>query len=142
MDFTASWLLWLLFCAGQAIHVLKRAGMAVRSKNNPIATRREYLARHWDVLLIRAVLCAALFWFARTRPAFLLHLLSFTEGAAPATLPLDTGGAFVFGYFSDSVLDWVVSRVPVLQRGLPPTGETPVTGDNAPIHRGGAAPQP
>jgi hypothetical protein len=110
--------LWLCFALGQATHILKRAGMAVRSPQNALRTRREYLRLHWDVLAVRALLSAALFWLLEGRPD-LLAALPAIFGAPPAELPLTGATALILGYFADSVMDWLVSRVPALQKELP-----------------------
>ena len=110
--------LWLCFALGQAVHILKRAGMAVRSKKDPPRTRREFLRRHWDAIAVRAALCSALFWLAKQRPE-LLALLAAAIGAPPVELPLTGATALIFGYCADSLLDWLVSRVPSLQKDLP-----------------------
>ena len=44
--------LWVFYFLGFATYVLKRAGMAVRGPN-AVASRRQYIRLHWDVLLIR-----------------------------------------------------------------------------------------
>jgi hypothetical protein len=110
--------LWLCFALGQFTHVLKRAGMAVRSRTNTLTSRREYLRFYWDALLVRSLLCAALFWLVQRQPALLAQVAA-AFGAAPVELPLTGGTALVFGYFADSILDWLVSRVPALGRELP-----------------------
>lgn len=112
--------LWLPFAAGMAIHVLKRAGMTVRSQNNAVRTRGEFIKIFWDVLVVRATLCAALFWIVLEQPALLGRLAQFFGTAQILELRLNSGTALIFGYFADSILDWVASHVPIFQRELPP----------------------
>jgi hypothetical protein len=120
-----TWTLWLCFALGQAVHILKRAGMAVRSPHNALRTRREYLRLRWDALAVRAVLCAALFWLVMNRPELLAALLA-ALGARSAELPITGATSLIFGYFADSVLDWLVSHVPALQKELPATNDSQV----------------
>ncbi|HWQ03151.1 MAG TPA: hypothetical protein VNL38_01605 [Candidatus Nitrosotenuis sp.] len=115
---TSSFVLWLCFALGQAVHILKRAGMAVRSKKNPLRTRREFLRRHGDAIAVRAALCSALFWLLKQRPELLAQFL-LALGAPPMELPLTGATALIFGYCADSLLDWLVSRVPSLQKDWP-----------------------
>lgn len=110
---------WTLYLLGQLIHILKRAGMAVRSKSNRISSRLEYVALHWDALLVRVVLCAGLFWVFLTDPQSVTRVLVLLGAGLTADLPVDGGSALIFGYFADSVLDWIVSKIPLLQKDLP-----------------------
>lgn len=111
--------IWTLYLMGQFVHILKRAGMAVRSKSNRIATRLEFIAFNWDVLLIRVVLCAGFFWVLLTNPHGLTRILTLFGAGIPADVSVDLGSALIFGYFADSVLDWIVSKIPWLQKELP-----------------------
>ena len=111
--------IWVLYLLGQFVHILKRAGMAVRSKSNCIRSRIEFIAFNWDVLLIRVVLCAGLFWVLVTNPRGLTRIFMLLGAGITADISVDFGTALIFGYFADSILDWVVSRIPFLQKELP-----------------------
>ncbi len=114
---------WLLYLLGQFVHMLKRAGMAVRSKSNRIRSRFEFIAFNWDALLIRVVLCAGLFWVLLTNPRGLTRILSLLGSDLTVDVSVDLGTALIFGYFADSVLDWMVSKIPFLQKELPEWNE-------------------
>ncbi len=100
--------LYAAFFAGALLFVLKRAAMAVRSKTNPIASRREYLARNWDVLLVRMGLGLPLFWVW-------VHydLTDLIKAQIGVSLPFDVKvgamSSFMFGFLADSVLDWLAT---------------------------------
>jgi hypothetical protein len=111
--------LWLPFAAGMAIHVLKRAGMTVRSPSNAVRSRGEFLKIFWDVLVVRATLCAALFWMVLEQPALLARIAHIFGTAQVFELRLNPGTALIFGYFADSILDWVASHISIFQRELP-----------------------
>lgn len=112
-------LLWTLFVLGQALHVMKRAGMAVRSKANSIQSRVQFVAFCWEAVLVRLVLCSGLFAALQTNPHGLTKLLNLVGVAASVDISVDPGTALIIGYFADSVLDWLVSRIPLLQKDLP-----------------------
>ncbi len=119
-------MIWALYLLGQLLHVLKRAGMAVRSNSNSIRSRMEFIAFSWDALLVRIVLCAGLFAALLTNPHGLTKLLAQIGAGITADISIDPGTALIFGYFADSVLDWLVSKIPMLQKELPAW--------NGPIH--------
>jgi hypothetical protein len=111
--------LWLMFLAGQGVHILKRAGMCVRSPANAVTSRRQFVRLHWDALLIRGALCAGIFAVALDEPALLSRLAGAMGVSADLSLRMNPGTSLVFGYFADSVLDWLASHIPVLQREVP-----------------------
>jgi hypothetical protein len=112
-------MIWALYLLGQLLHVLKRAGMAVRSKSNSIRSRVEFIVFSWDALLVRVVLCAGLFAALLTNPHGLTRLFALLGAGITADIFVDPGTALIFGYFADSVLDWLVSKIPMLQKELP-----------------------
>ncbi len=111
--------LWLPFAAGQAIHVLKRAGMMVRSPHNGVQTRRAFVQLYWDALAVRAALCAAVFWMVVDQPELLSSVAGVLGFSGRLELRLNAGTALIFGYFADSILDWAVSRIPIFQKEVP-----------------------
>jgi hypothetical protein len=52
-------------------------------------------------------------------PRALASLLSPMGEGAAADISINPGFALIFGYFADSVLDWLVSKVPILQKEMP-----------------------
>jgi hypothetical protein len=117
-------MIWALYLLGQFLHVLKRAGMAVRSKSNSIRSRIEFIAFSWDALLVRVVLCAGLLAALLTNPRGLTKLMAMLGAGITADISVDPGTALIFGYFADSVLDWLVSKIPMLQKELPTWDES------------------
>jgi len=111
--------IWLLYASGQMVHILKRAGMAVRSRTNSIHSRLEFILFFWDSLLVRVVLCVGLFWVVLSNPRALAALLSLVGVDLAIEVPVSRGTALIFGYFADSILDWLVSKIPWLERELP-----------------------
>ncbi len=93
--------------------------MAVRSKSNCIHSRRAFIAFYWDALLVRVALCTGLFWVLLTNPRGVARILSLLGVNIAADISVDFGTALIFGYFADSVLDWLVSKIPFLQKELP-----------------------
>jgi len=112
-------MIWALYLVGQFLHILKRSGMAVRSKSNSIRTRMEFIVFSWDALFVRVVLCAGLFAAFLTNPSGLTKLMAILGAGIAANISVDPGTALIFGYFADSMLDWLVSKIPMLQKELP-----------------------
>lgn len=119
MQMQSTGMIWALYLVGQFLHILKRAGMAVRSKSNSIHSRIEFIRFSWDALLVRVVLCAGLFAALLTNPSGLSKLMALLGAGIAANISVDAGTALIFGYFADSILDWVVSKIPMLQKELP-----------------------
>ena len=98
--------LWFCFFLGQCLFVLKRSAMAVRSKINPIKSRRQYLYQNWDILTIRfAIESATIFypWRHGDLPGIFQHFgwtlwFKIPDGAIAAS---------GLGYLADSGLDWI-----------------------------------
>lgn len=114
----ADLLLYIPFLAGQWLFILKRMGMKIRSKANPITTRRQYLYQNWDLLTVRMVLELGIFYMWRygDLSGFInqysgLHL--------NYVIPTGKTVAMLLGYASDSGLDWVMSVVPLFAKMFP-----------------------
>jgi hypothetical protein len=100
-------LYYLAFLGGQLLFVLKRAASAIRSKTNPIASRRAFLYANWDVLLIRCVIELPIYFAFRHYDSNLL-LKIFTSWQVPSWLHVPDGPIpiFTLGFVADSMLDW------------------------------------
>ena len=113
--------LWLCFFAGQCFFMLKRSGYAIRSKLNPIKSRRQYIYQNWDILLIRiGIEMVAIYypWRHGDLPAIFAHF----GWTVPFTIPKGGMAAAGLGYLSDSGLDWLGSwsKAPVwLRENIP-----------------------
>jgi hypothetical protein len=106
---------YLAFLIGQLLFLLKRASSAIRSKSNPIKSRRAFFAQNWDILSIRVALEAAI--FVLVRHVGLSDLIAmFTNWKMPIQLPQSGFGFGCMGYAVDSVVDWfaVSSKCPAL----------------------------
>jgi len=100
--------LYLAFFAGQCLFILKRMSYAIRSTEDPASTRRDYLQRNWDVLLIRAALDWAVFivWQHGDLSGFLAAHLNFY---VPPLISSSPATAAALGYCSDSGMDWFLT---------------------------------
>jgi hypothetical protein len=98
-------LYYLAFVGGQALFILKRSAQAIRSKSNPINSRRAYLESNWDVLLIRMAIEAPMFYLYRHYDVNSI-LAFFTSWRAPFAFPQGAMASFSLGYIADSLLDW------------------------------------
>lgn len=97
--------LYLAFFAGQALTVLRRAGIAMRSPTNPVLRRRDYVKNNWDLLLIRTLIEIPFFW--AWRHAELQDIFALFGKRVPFEIPQGTIAAFAWGFFADSTLDWL-----------------------------------
>lgn len=103
---------WFVYIAGQALHILKRAHLGAGGI-------RGFFQRNWIALLVRLFLATALLmWWAQS-PGFLNTLLGRFGVTVGFELPLTWPTAAIYGFFSDSILDWVISKVPFLQSEVP-----------------------
>jgi hypothetical protein len=99
--------LYAAFLAGMALFILKRAAGAIRSKVNPISSRRQYLLINWDLLLIRAGLELPLYWiFSHYDLSTILKYVGLAW-EFPFKVPVNPITAFIVGYQADSMLDWI-----------------------------------
>jgi hypothetical protein len=98
-------LYYFAFLGGQLLFILKRAASAIRSKTNPVKTRRAFIYANWDVLLIRCAIEFPIYFFFRHYDANSI-LSVFTSWRVPFTLPQGGMMSFSLGYIADSLLDW------------------------------------
>jgi len=111
---------WLNYLLGAIIHILVRGRSASQSKG--YKTIDIWIRTYWVVLLARTILGGGLFalWVtgkgqvAAAMGAKLLGL----EFTIP-NIPVNGPTAFFFGYFVDSILDWLCNKVPFLRREIP-----------------------
>jgi hypothetical protein len=143
---TLELLCYVAFVLGQLLFVLKRAGSAIRSKTNPIKSRREYIYSNWDVLLIRLMLEGVVF-IACWHIGFTKILSMFTTWQSPISFPPLPPFYLFFGFFIDSGLDWygqsnigpaflrqfIKENVPDVQVYASKTTETGMDSTGAPV---------
>lgn len=128
-------ILWVCFIVGLAVNVFARAAMVSWSKNNPVATVRQYLEQQWGPVSVRAFLLAVVFGLWNIHPAGAAQVLEFLAdklswGGAKGMLsefglPLNAPVAAMFGYVGDSVLDKVLTRFPWIGQLLHIPGTQP-----------------
>lgn len=111
--------LYIFFYVGAALHVLLRAGFAIRNPVNPIASRRAFVAKYWDTILIRAAMATAVFAFWLGHSTAINSILGYFN--SPLKFDFDFPVTFttsgVFGFFIDQPLDSlqsVIATVPQL----------------------------
>jgi hypothetical protein len=116
-------LFWLCYLAGQLLHDLKRADIAAR-KNHGV-TKLAFLEANWVILVVRGMLELPLFWVWRHYDvAPLVAKFGYT---VPFNIPVNPVSAFLFGFFADSLLDWIStsSKAPAwLKSEIPVIEET------------------
>lgn len=132
-------LLGALFAVGMLLHVLKRANYAVMGKR--FDSMRAWFQFYWVNLLIRSFFQILIFLAAATEPDFLRSLMLKFGMTMAIELPVTLLTAPAFGYFGDSVLDWATSKVPFLQKEIPPVnGETASINPQQILEKAAAAP--
>src|ERR1700682_4217263 len=93
---------WFVFFLGQCLWVLVCAAAAIRSKHNPIKTRRAYLGANWDIFLGR--FAVEILFFVIWRHVGLNDILKYAGQGF--RVPFEGGGgpvaAFFLGFGADS----------------------------------------
>jgi len=87
-----------------ALHQIVRANQSANSTFTPWDTVREYAARFWPTMVTRFVLGTAIYALWWTQPTWTAAVLPFGE------LPLTYGTSIIYGWFSDSLLEKILSR--------------------------------
>ncbi len=133
---------WFVFFLGECLWVLVCAAAAIRSKYNPIKSRREYVRQNWDIFLIR--FAVEIIFYTAWRHLSLNELLTLTK--ISYQLPVQSGGpsgggpvaAFFLGFGADALIgvashwdklpeklrQWIQERIPE----VPQSGPSPVSG--------------
>jgi hypothetical protein len=104
-------ILWALYFVGGGFRILQRAGYAIRNPVNPIASRRAFLLKNWDTILVRSLLTTVAFYYWLQHPNAIETLLGFLHSPLTFNLPATGATAPLFGFFSDALLDQFVSWV-------------------------------
>ena len=105
-----------LFMLGQALFLLKRMALAVRSPMNALKSRRQYLSQNWDILLYRGAI-EYVFLFFYLHQALLAELLGLIHVKPPFVIPVFGFGCFALGLLCDFCMDWIAMQDRVL--GIP-----------------------
>jgi hypothetical protein len=112
--------LWLWFIIGELVYILKRAYYLITGPN-PIANNyKQFLERCWAPLLVRAICGAGVYWLT-FYPELLSDALSLAgiNWQIHSSIPHYAVFALFFGLGVDSILDFVVSKIPYLRDFLP-----------------------
>jgi hypothetical protein len=104
---------WCFYIAGQFLHLLLGAHLALASKLNSVTTYSEYLRIRWVPILCRLFLTTAAFVIVWGNPA-ILELTRFMP-----TVATQIAMAGILGWFSDSVFDKLLGMIPIMQKELP-----------------------
>ena len=118
--------LWLWFSVGMAVYMLKRAYFLVKGPNPVASTYTQFIEVCWIPLLVRAAVDAGIYWGSFypdifdpvvARFGFQLH----------SPIPQYAVVAFFIGMSIDSLVDFAVTKIPVVKDWLPqmPSPMTP-----------------
>jgi hypothetical protein len=114
--------MWLWYFIGVLMYWLKRAYYGINPPN-PVATGYvHYIERAWVPLLIRLFADSLLFWvlFTPALAAKGLEAIGWTNWAwGVAMITQFAPVSAMFGFFSDSVTDIAISKVPGIKDVLP-----------------------
>ena len=116
---------WMLYFAGQAVHVYFKGSKAVKSSLNGIENWGHYLKVRAPALGVRLFIASMIFGFWTLQPdavdlAAKAVAGNLQEGMLRSVLekvsfPLNVFSAGICGYFIDSLLD----KVPILHKEIP-----------------------
>ena len=112
--------LWFWFSVGMLVYMLKRSYYLVTGPN-PIATSyTQFIQRCWIPLLVRTAVDAGIYWIT-FYPDLFNYVLKLTPWQAQLHSPIPQYAvvALFFGMGIDSIVDFVVSKVPWLNSWLP-----------------------
>jgi hypothetical protein len=96
------------------LHMLSVANLATKSKNRTTHSMKEYLSWRWVPISCRVFLSILAFVLVWDNPSLINGIDRFM-GAPSSQIAI----AGILGWFSDSLLDKVVSAIPALQKDLP-----------------------
>ena len=103
--------LWAIFMSGLALSVLKRANLSAGS-------HLEYFKREWVSLAIRVFLASAILSYWVHHPDAMTRLLAWVGVTVNFTLEPEHSTAGVFGFFSDSLLDWLAAKFSIFRKTM------------------------
>ena len=101
---------YLMFFLGQCLYILKRAAMAIRSKTNPIKSRRDFVTTNWDILTIRIILEFPIYFIWRHYTMAQIMTWFHLTMTFPFLNGSSQGGPFAYfilGFASDTIADWI-----------------------------------
>lgn len=126
MKHSETWL-WLWFMVGLLLHIVLHAYNIVNGPDQSINSYGDLLRKRWPPLLIRVFIDSMVFWALFT-PGFTdraIGYLGWKSGAWVVDNVIQYAPfSGMFGYVVDSVVNFVVSKIPGIQNLIPP--ELPV----------------
>lgn len=117
--------LWFWFIGGESLNVLKRAYFKVSGADPAITTYKAYIVKYWPALVFRGVFGAGLYWLTFYPDAFSKIASIVHWNASIPSLPQIAPVALFTGIGIDSILDFIASKIPLLQGQIPPLNGKP-----------------
>lgn len=109
---------WLCFVAGLILHSLKLSYDAIR--HNAAKNYAEYFKKNSVPLLVRSVMGGVLFYFWSGHDTGMLQKIVALAGVnINSQLPVTAGTSILAGFFADSVVDFVSTKIPWLKNQIP-----------------------
>jgi hypothetical protein len=123
--------LWFFFGLGSAVYVLKRAYYLVTGPNPVANNYTEFFKRCWIPLLVRQALDSGLYWLT-FYPDMFNWVVNKVGYQIHSPIPHYAVVAFFFGMGIDSMVDFLVSKIPWVKDWLPqmppPLPKAPIGG--------------
>jgi len=112
--------LWAWFVVGEVTYMLKRAYYLVTGPNPVASTYSQFVARCWPPLVVRGVIGAGVYWLT-FYPDVLNGALKYlgTSYQLHSPVPQYAVVALFFGLGVDNLLDFLLSKIPILSGWLP-----------------------
>lgn len=110
---------WLLYIAGQVLHILIRASYSIANQNNPIHTLKGYFKAYWAALTSRVFIETMMFWMWIGNPQWAMSIVHKFGLSMDVTIPVSPALAGIYGFSADVVLDFVTSKIPGLKGQIP-----------------------
>ena len=104
---------WVLYILGQIVHIVADANDTVNDPAHAVASWKVYFKTYGTRIAARFFLTMCMFPLVWSNPA-LLNFERFMSSTG-----MQVGVAGIFGYFSDSAWDHLLSFLPWLQKKLP-----------------------
>lgn len=111
---------WFWFLFGMIIYMLKRAYYLVTGPNPVANNYRDFFARCWIPLLVRSVIDSAIFWLL-FYPDLFNPIVAKVGFSFQLHSPIPEFGVvgLLAGLSMDSVVDFAVTKIPLLKDWLP-----------------------
>jgi hypothetical protein len=112
--------LWLWFLFGMFVYMLKRAYYLVTGPNPVANSYGQFVQRCWIPLFVRSVLDSGIYWLSFYPELFNQALTQMgISWQLHSAIPQAGVVALFAGLFVDSVVDFLVSKVPYIKDWMP-----------------------